>query len=81
MKEPSIQTWAFIYVVLGCVMVLVTHHFGLPTDLGSSIIGAGIGAFTVFAKQQQNTNVDHADKVTVQAVSAVSAPDAPKQGS
>ena len=55
------QTWAFIFVVTGCVMAIVCHHFSIAADIGAGIIGAGINAFTSTTKQQ--FNVDHAGTV------------------
>ena len=50
--KPSDQTWAWIFVLTGMCMVLVSRHFGIPTDIGAGIIGAGIQAFTASAKIQ-----------------------------
>jgi hypothetical protein len=57
----TIQLWSWIFVATGVLTVIAAHQFGFPTDIGSSIIGAGIGAFTALTKQMQN--IDHADVV------------------
>jgi len=46
-----------VFVLTGCAMVLAAHHFGVPTDIGAGIIGAGINAFTQMTRQ--NNLVDH----------------------
>jgi hypothetical protein len=59
--QISIQLWAWVFVVTGCTMVCLAHKMGIPTDIGSGIIGTGLGAFTGVLKQLQN--VDHANTV------------------
>lgn len=48
--KPSDQTWSWVFVITGITMVLVSHHVGVPTDIGAGIIGAGIQAFTASSK-------------------------------
>lgn len=52
--KPSDQTWAWIFVLTGMCMVLVSKHFGIATDIGAGVIGAGIQAYTASAKAQTN---------------------------
>lgn len=59
----TIQTWSWIYVLTGCAMVVLAKYLGIPTDIGASIIGAGIGAFTQTYKQQNS--VDHVNTMNV----------------
>lgn len=49
--KMSDQGWAYIFVVTGCSMVIVCHHFSISADIGAGLIGAGINAFTSTEKQ------------------------------
>ena len=44
------QIWAYIYLVTGCVMVIIAHHLNIDNAIGAGIIGAGINAFTATQK-------------------------------
>lgn len=50
------QSWAWVFVLTGCFMVMASHHFNIATDIGAGIIGAGIQAFTSSTKSQTNVN-------------------------
>jgi hypothetical protein len=52
MFKPTNQSWSWIYVLTGCTMVMLAHHAGIPTDIGSGIIGAGLQAFTSITKSE-----------------------------
>jgi hypothetical protein len=49
----SDQLWAFLYLIVGCSMVIATKHLGITSDVGMTIIGAGIQAFTAQQKGRQ----------------------------
>jgi hypothetical protein len=59
----SDQSWAYVFVVSGCVMAIVCHKFQIAADIGSMIIGAGVNAFNK-AETKQTMNVDHIGTVT-----------------
>ena len=46
MTKPSDQSWAYIFVLTGAVMVLVFKHFGVDTNLAAGVIGAGLQAYS-----------------------------------
>ncbi len=49
-KFMTDQIWAYIYLVTGCVMVIIAHHLNIDNAIGAGIIGAGINAFTATQK-------------------------------
>jgi hypothetical protein len=51
--KPSDQTWAWIFVFTGICMVFISKHYGIATDIGAGIIGAGIQAYTASAKPKE----------------------------
>lgn len=37
----------------GVLTILVSKHYGIPTDIGAGIIGAGLQAFTHISKDDK----------------------------
>lgn len=60
----SDQLWAWVFVMTGCVMAIVCHHFGIAADIGAGIIGAGINALTKAETHKQTMNVQRIDSIT-----------------
>lgn len=56
------QSWAYLFVVTGCIMALICKHYGLTDAIGAGIVGCGMNALTK-AEGKQQLNVDHADQV------------------
>lgn len=48
--KPSDQTWSYLFVLTGAVMVLVFKHFGIDTNLAAATIGAGLQSYTASSK-------------------------------
>lgn len=52
----SDQSWSWLFVVTGGLMVLIFKHFGVDTGIAAGVIGAGLQSFTSSYKNQTNIN-------------------------
>ena len=60
--KPSDQAWSWFFVFTGVLTILVCKHFGIPTDIGAGIIGAGLQAFTHIKDADKGDNGDQSPK-------------------
>ena len=53
----SDQAWAFIFMLSGCIMTIVCHRMGISGEIGSGIVGGGLGALTKAESNSRKTDV------------------------